>query len=228
MTDDFEAMNDSLEGENEAQVSPWDEVTDSELAAAQAAEESYSLEDGKKRLNRGAIIFMASCLLCVGVFYLFHLKQKPQKATANEQEVEAKVNKALTKLVDKKEQAKTRKLFEDTEEMVQAFYEYPTKQQVALKELQRNPFSMMLAKDDQATNVDDAKKRLEKLRAELAKQAGELNLKSVAQGPRGAICQIGENFYNVGEKVSDTFVIKSICKESVVLAAHDMEFVLQM
>ena len=78
MTDDFEARNDSLEDENEAQVSSWDEMTDSELASAQAAEESYSLENGKKRLNRGTIIFMVSCLICVGVFYLFHLKQKPQ------------------------------------------------------------------------------------------------------------------------------------------------------
>ena len=104
MTEEFETRNDSLANENEDPSSSWEDVTDSEMASAQAAEESYSLEDGKKRLNRGTIIFMASCLLCVGVFYLFHLRQKPKQATANQQEVEAKVNQALSKLVDEKEQ----------------------------------------------------------------------------------------------------------------------------
>ena len=160
---------------------------------------------------------------------MFHLKQKPQKASAQQQEVEAKLDKALTKLVDKKEQDKSRKLFEDTEEMVQAFYEYPTKQQVALKELQRNPFSSMLAKDDEATDVDDAKERREKLRAELTKKVGELQLQSVLQGPRGAQCLINGNVYGEGEKVANTsFVIKSISGGKVVLVAHEMDFALQM
>jgi len=229
MTDDFEPTNDSLEGEEEVQGSSWDDVSDSEMAAAQTAEESYALEGGKKRLNRGAIIFMASCVICVGVFYLFHLKQKPQEASAQQQEVEAKLDKALSKLVDKKEQEKSRKLFEDTEEMVQAFYEYPTKQQVALKELQRNPFSSMLAKDDEATDVDDAKERQEKLRAELTKKVGELKLQSVLQGPRGAQCLINGGVYGEGEKVENTsFVIKSISNGKVVLTAHEMYFTLQM
>jgi hypothetical protein len=228
MTEEFETRNDSFENENEDQSPSWQDATDSEMASAQVAEESYSLEDGKKRLNRGTIIFMASCLLCVGVFYLFHLRQKPKQATANQQEVEAKVNQALSKLVDEKEQEKSRKMFEDTEEMVQAFYEYPTKQQVALKELQRNPFSLTLTNDEQATDEDDAKKRLEKLRAELTKHVGTLTLQSVLRGPRGSQCLINGEVYSEGEKVNDTFVIKSISNESVVVVAQKIEFVLQM
>jgi hypothetical protein len=228
MTNDYEPTNDSLEGEEEVQGSSWDDVSDSEMAAARTAEESYALEGGKKRLNRGAIIFMASCVICIGGFYLFHLKQKPQKASAQQQEVEEKLDKALNKLVDKKEQEKSRKLFEDTEEMVQAFYEYPAKQQVALKELQRNPFSSMLAKDDEATDVDDAKERQEKLRVELTKKVGGLQLQSVLQGPRGAQCLINGDVYGEGEKVAETFVIKSISEGKVVLVAQEMDFTLQM
>lgn len=228
MTDDFEPTNDSLEGENEAQTSTWDDASDSEMAAARTAEESYSLEGGKKRLNRGAIIFMASCVICVGGFYLFHLKQKPKKASTQQQEAEAKLDKALTKLVDQKEQEKSRKLFEDTEEMVQVFYEYPTKQQVALKELQRNPFSSMLAKDDKAKDVDEAKERREKLRAELTKKAGELQLQSILQGPRGFQCLINGEVYGEGEKIAGAFVIKSISEGRVVLTAQDMDFTLKM
>jgi len=228
MTDDFEPTNDSLEGENKAQASPWDDASDSEMASARTAEESYSLEGGKKRLNRGAIIFMASCVICVGGFYLFHLKQKPQNASAQQQEDEANVDKAFSKLLNEKEKEKSRKVFEDTEEMVQAFYEYPTKQQVALKELQRNPFSSMLAKDDKATDVDDAKERREKLHAELTKKVGGLQLQSVLQGPRGFQCLINGEVYGEGEKIADTFVIKSISEGRVVLVAQEMDFTLQM
>ena len=211
MSDDFEPTNDSLEGEEEVQGTSWDDASDSEMAAARSAEESYSLEGGKKRLN-----------------YLFHLKQKPQKASAQQQEDEAKVDKAFSKLLNEKEKEKSRKVFEDTEEMVQAFYEYPTKQQVALKELQRNPFSSMLAKDDKATDVDDAKERREKLKAELSKRAGELQLQSVLQGPRGFQCLINGEVYGEGEKIAGIFVIKSISEGGVVLAAEDMNFTLQM
>ena len=121
MSDDFEPTNDSLEGEEEVQGTSWDDASDSEMAAARSAEESYSLEGGKKRLNRGAIIFMASCVICVGGFYLFHLKQKPQKASAQQQEDEAKVDKAFSKLLNEKEKEKSRKVFEDTEEMESVF-----------------------------------------------------------------------------------------------------------
>lgn len=225
MTDTFEPKNNSLEGEEEVQGSSWDDATDSEMASAQTAEESYSVGGGKKRLNRGAIIFIASCVICVGGLYLLHLKQKPKKASAQQQQDEAKLDKALNKLVNTKEKEKSRKLFEDTEEMVQAFYEYPTKQQVALKELHRNPFSSMLANDDRAMNIGDAKERKEKQRSELTKKMKDLQLQSVLQGPRGFLCLINGNSYVEGQTVENTsFVIKSISDGKVVLTSHDMEF----
>jgi hypothetical protein len=156
------------------------------------------------------------------------LKLKSQKASVQQQDAEAKIDKALSKLVDKKEQKKSRKVSEDTEKMIQAFYAYQTKQQVPLKDLKRNPFSLALPKDDKAKDVDEAKKQRDKLQVELSKKLGELKLKSVLQGPRGAQCLINGEIYGEGEKVADTFVIKSISKEKVVLAAHNMDFILQM
>lgn len=229
MADEFEPTNDSLEDERERQGSSWDDATDSEMASAKTAEEGYSLESGKKSLNRGAILFIASCVICVGGLYLFHLRQKPQEASAQQQEDEAKLDSALNKLIDKKEKEKSRKLFKDTEEMVQAFYEYPAKQQVALKELQRNPFSSMLANDEKAVTIDDAKERREQLRSELAKKVKDLRLQSVLQGPRGFLCSINGTSYVEGQKVENTsFVIKSISDEKVILTASDMEFSLEM
>ncbi|KPK77216.1 MAG: hypothetical protein AMJ79_04015 [Phycisphaerae bacterium SM23_30] len=205
----------------------WAEATESELAAAEATEEEYA---GPKRnfLNRGTLIIMASCLAGVAAIYLLGLRQQPQEASADEKTAEAQVDAALAKLMDHKEQTKAQELFKDADEMVQVFYDYPTKQQVALKELQRDPFSRMLAEDTKAKDEEDALKRQEKLRQELRKKAEDLVLQSVLRRAGGSQCMINGRVYREGDEAAGAFVVKAIKDGSVVLTADGMEFEVRM
>ena len=102
------------------------------------------------------MIFVASCLAGVGAIYLLSLRNQPKEASAEIKTAEAEVDAALKKLVDPKEQAKAQELFQNADEMVQVFYDYPTKQQVSVGELQRDPFSRLLADDKQANDEEEA------------------------------------------------------------------------
>jgi len=208
------------------QEQPWDDTSKSEMAAAVTAEESYALPQ-KKALNRGTIVLLASCFLGVGGIFLVGRFQGTQTTSATDKEVEVRVDTALAKLVKEKKPTPAKEVFGDTEEMVQAFYEYPAKQQVSVDELQRNPFSRALAKDEGAGSVDDALKRMENLRKELTKKLQALKLQSVLQGAGVAQCLINGEVYGEGEIV-DIFKVKTIKSEQVLLLANDMEFVLKM
>jgi len=205
----------------------WSEASASEMAAAESAEQQYSVAD-KNNVNRSAVILLITCLMGVGAIYLFGLRNKPKEATAQEQEVEAKVDQVLAKLVDQQKKDETRKMFQDTDNMVQVFYDYPAKQQVEVEELQRNPFSRILAKDEGANDVDEALKRREQLRIELSEKSAKFVLQSVLQGKKGFICQIDGNIYNEGEIIDGVFKIKKVQSESVILTADEMDFVVQM
>ncbi len=210
---------------NEAEQ--WSDVSASEMAAAESAEQQYAVVN-KNNVNRSAVILLITCLMGVGAIYLFGLRNKPKEATAQEQEVEAKVDQVLAKLVNQQKKAEARKLFQDTDNMVRVFYDYPAKQQVEVDQLQRNPFSRILAKDDGANDVDEALKRREQLRTELSGKSAKFVLQSVLQGRKGAKCLIDGNIYSEGETLDGVFKIKKIQSESVILTAEEMDFVVQM
>jgi len=201
----------------------WTDPTESELASAQAAQAEYAGEQ-KGGPNRNTMILLAACVIGVGLTYVFGLRQHPKEATAEEQAVEAQVDKALEKLVDPKQRTKTRQLFEDTETMVQAFYDYPAKQQVAVDDLQRNPFSRLLAEDGKATDLDDAVRRRERLILELRNKASELKLQSVLLSQKSAKCLVNGQIYSEGDRLGESFVIKTIKNNMVVLTAGGTTF----
>ena len=205
----------------------WSPPTDSELVAAETAEADYSVP-GAKRFNRNSVIFALTCLIGIGGVYLYSLRQRPSQASAQVKEVENRVDKALARLVDENQKQQSRALFEDTNEMIKTFYEYPTKQQVALQELQRNPFSRLLAQDEGADNIEDAQRRRDALRRELTAKLEDFKLQSVLQGPRGATCLINGEIYSPGSRLGEDFTVKTIKPNSIVVAGHEMEFTLDM
>ena len=209
--DDFEKNG---EEETASDFQSWEQASGSELASAEAAEEEYA---GPKKnfLNRGALIFVASCLAGVGAIYLLKT-------------AEAEVDATLKRLMDPDEQAKSRELFNNTDEMVRVFYDYPTKQQVAVNDLQRDPFSRLLAEDEEANDEEEARQRREKLRKELVKKSEGLELQSVMKGLRSTQCMISGEVYREGDKVQDTFEVKAINNDHVVLLASGMTFIVKM
>ncbi|MBN2377924.1 MAG: hypothetical protein JXD22_16115 [Sedimentisphaerales bacterium] len=224
--DQYESGTDQGQAYENEQWSGAD-VSASEMAAAESAEQQYRVAN-KNNVNRSAVILLMTCLMGVGAIYLFGLRNKPKEATAQEQEVEAKVDQVLAKLVDQQKKDEARKMFQDTDNMVQVFYDYPAKQQVEVEELQRNPFSRMLAKDEGANDVDEALKRREQLRIELSEKSAKFVLQSVLQGKKGAKCLIDGNIYSEGDLIDSVFKVKKVNNESVILTAEEMDFVVQM
>jgi len=164
----------------------------------------------------------------LGVGAVYTLRHRPTLVSAEQEQVEARLDNALQKLVNKNEQEKAKKVFKDTEEMVQAFYDYPAKQQVAVDELQRDPFSWLLAKDEDATDTDDALERQEQLRKELTKVVEKMQLQSVLQGARGAQCLIDGEVFAQGDTIAERFRVAKISRESVLLTASELQFTLMM
>jgi len=205
----------------------WEQASGSELASAEVAEEEYA---GPKKnfLNRGALIFVASCLAGVGAIYLLSLRNQPKEVSAEIKTAEAEVDATLKRLMDPAEQAKAKELFKNTDEMVQVFYDYPAKQQVAVNDLQRDPFSRLLAEDKEANDEEEARLRQEKLRKELIKMSEGFELQSVMKGMRSSQCMINGEVYREGDMVVDTFEVKSINNDHVVLLASGMTFVVKM
>jgi len=225
MSDD---INNILNGTGQDQAEPtqtWSGASDSELASAEAAESEYQ-GSPKSALNRNTITLFLACLFGLGL--TFGLRQKPQKASAQTQALEAKVDMALAKFVDPQQKEKTKKLFENTEKMVHAFYDYPAKQQVAADELQRNPFSRLMARDEDARNVNDAQQRRQELRLALTEKVGHLSLQSVLRGPNSSKCLINGQVYGQGDTIDTAFTVKSIRDKEVVLLAEGMTFKLLM
>ena len=222
--DDFESNG--VE-ETTSDFQNWEQASGSELASAEAAEEEYA---GPKKnfLNRGALIFVASCLAGVGAIYLLSLRNQPKSVSAEIQSAEAEVDATLKRLMDPAEQARAQELFQNTDEMVKVFYDYPTKQQVAVNDLQRDPFSRLLASDKEANDEAEALQRQEKLRKELIKTSEGLDLQSVMRGLRSSQCLISGNVYREGDVVKGTFEVKTINTDHVVLTASGMTFTLKM
>jgi len=201
----------------------WNAAGPGGFAEGESAEVAYIPETQR---NHTAMILLGICVLCMLGVYMFGLRQRPQEATAQEKALEAEVDTYLAKLVHI-ENGPPQKIFKDTENMVQAFYEYPSKQQVAADDLKKNPFYRYLqeAVDD---NAEKQARNLTQQQKELKRQASLLQLQSVLQGGAGPKCLIDGHIYSLGQTIQNTFNIKAINKENVILMAGDLEFVLEM
>ena len=195
----------------------WNMTSSEETNKTNVADQPY-YEDTQSH-NHTAMILFAFCALCMLGVFLFGLQQKPKEATAQEKEVEAKVETALANLVDKEKQAKTQKLFNDAGEMVQAFYDYPSNQQVALDDLQKNPFLRFSLQENDNSGDEKAMNR-----KQLERKLQQLQLQSVVGGK----CLISGKIFGVDQIVDDTFNIKLINEDNVVLISQGEEFVLRM
>ena len=199
----------------------WDVESQDALAEAAAAAADQACAPVTKSRNNTAMILLGACILgMVGVF-MFSRHQKPPEATAEEKAAEVQVDTALAKLVKMNEKDKGEDLFKNVETMVQTFYDYPSNQQVAADDLQKNPFSRYIIDDDGGQDLSKARAELEK---KLREKFSQLELQTVA----GSICDISGEFVGKGQKVADTFTVKTINTDSVVLIAEDIEFILQM
>lgn len=210
----------------EAGSQDFNDMTQSDLVEAETAEAAYDVKGKTNNIQRSTMIIMVTCLLGVGGIYLFSTKNKPSDQPTVDTEIEAKVDVALAKLQDHQAKAKSQKLFKDSEDMVKTFYEYPAKQQVKLDELQRDPFAREVKDAGPIVESDDVIQA--RLRRKLNEQLVNIKLQSVLQGPSGGRCLINGTVYGLQQIVLDTFTIKDIQDEKVILEAEGLDFELTM
>jgi len=200
----------------------WNAAGSGGFSENEVAEAAYIPETQR---NHTAMILLGICVLCMLGVYMFGLRQRPKEATAQEKALEAEVDTYLAKLVSI-ENGPPQKIFKDTENMVQAFYEYPSKQQVAADDLKKNPFYRYM--DTGNDKAEEQARNLTQQEKELKRQVSLLQLQSVLLGGAGPKCLIDGHIYSLGQTIQSTFNIKAINKENVILMAGNLEFVLQM
>ena len=224
-------MNNDL-NQNEYSAEPTGEAPNWQMAGAESFSEPEGLEPGyataAETRNHTAMILLGICILSMVGVYMIGLRQRPQEATEEEKAVAAQVDTALAKLVDVDHKIKAQKLFKDTENMVTAFYDYPSKQQVPPDYLNKNPFCRFIPEEPGAPE-DDQAKTLAQLRKELDRKASLLDLQSVFYNQtNGSKCLINGKIFAEGQRVEEVFDVKTIKTDRVVLIASDIEYVLQM
>ncbi len=167
--------------------------------------------------SRNTYILLGVCLLAiVGVWFAGfahkHEEQDKKKSSASKLDV------VLARLVGIKNTG-------DSQDLVNAFYELPGAKQVKLDELNKNPFILeqKVEEQDQAPVV----KIIDRQKV-LAAEIQSLRLGSIMQRSNGSICLINGVVYKVGDKVTDSFIIKEIKVDSVILEAEDWECELEM
>lgn len=221
--DTGEAVMDNKEGkigiEQNVDGQDWDVESQDVLAEAVAAD--HACVSSAKSRNNTAMMLLGACVLGMFGVFMFSRHQKPPEVTVEEKAAEAQVDTALAKLVEMNENDKSKDLFKNVDTMVQTFYDYPSNQQVAADDLQKNPFSRYIIDADAGQGSSKARAELEK---ELRKKFNQLKLQTVA----GSKCVISNEVVGEGQEVADTFLVKTISTDSVVLIAEDIEFVLQM
>jgi hypothetical protein len=204
----------------------WAGATPTELAEAETAEGNYGGSSQNRFAQKGTVIIMMACLLGVGAIYFFSFKNQPKEATEKEKEAEVKIDTALARIKSKEEQAKSQALFEKAQEMVETFYTYPAKQQIALKELRRDPF--LLPYGTGGDDGEDLSVLRSRQKSELEAKLQHVKLQSIIQGPQGGKCLVNGEVYSAEDTLLKIFKIKEIGDENVILIANDFEFVLSM
>ena len=174
--------------------------------------------------NHASMILLGICVAAMVAVYLFGAKQRPREASPEQLAAEVQIDIALAKLVGASGKGKDANPLKNTEQMVQAFYEYPGRQQVLLDDLKKNPFSMLALA---AARVDD-KQDQEELETELKNKMSKMKLQSVVTMVSGNKCLIDGEVYSQGQVINDCYKIESINVDNVVLSSNDFKFVLEM
>lgn len=200
------------------------DMSQSDLLEAETAEQTYGSEK-TNRVQKGTVMLMIACVLGVGGIYFFAAHNKTESGPVVDEEAEAKVDLALAKLENSKAES-GQNILKDSEKMVQTFYEYSEKQQVALDDLNRDPFTRAVEAKGPVVESDDVKQA--KMRRILNEKLVDVKLQSILQGPNGGRCLINGEVFSQKQIVRNIFTVKEITNDQVVLEAKGLTFTLKM
>ena len=197
-----------------------------------------SMKGPSKLFSKSSMVIVLVFLIAAGTLYAMRLSQSDSSDGAIS-DVEAKIDTALAKLSqiaamrsdDPIHPQNIDKLFESTEKVIELFNNDPTRLQVSIDNVQKNPF--VLGSEPTTTvpgNVPGtaSDKRVDKRLAQLQKEVAELQLQSVSGGRRPAAIISGEIMAS-GFKIGSFTVGKiSVEHKAVQLVAEGHVFILTM
>jgi hypothetical protein len=156
-------------------------------------------------------------LIGIGVVCLWFMirKSRPQAASAQQADEEAKIESAITRLTGVRAEMATK-----INEIVRKFDEFSDVLQVEVTELSKDPFDaqpyMKDIPEEIPTEVDDAAKAAMLRRRKMQESARQLKLISVMQSDGSSSCMINDAILREGDLVGD-FRITAIGRDFVQL-----------
>jgi hypothetical protein len=192
-------------------------------------------ESGGGLLSHTTLLVVVVAVVATASLYLMRATQGDLSASAELEEIEAKIQTTLTRLNspnllqegDPLLAENLNALLTPTEDMTAIFEHDVRDQQVPIEDVKKDPFSLALGDDSlAAANItgtgDDLGRKLEKYRTELRGYA----LQSIMAGSRN-IAVIGGEFYKQGDTLG-SFRITAIDKFAVYLEAAGAPFELTL
>lgn len=200
------------------------------------------LSPPKKNGVSGMMVLLLAVLVGGGVLWAMRMAGTGDPVASSGSAAEEKIEAALARLgggeAGNDSGAATRHaldaLFRDTDDIIAMFADDPTRNQVGLEELQKNPFRLMLPRrepragepDQPQEPVDEAARQREQRMQQLRREHGNLRLQSVLTG-NPSLAVIGGEVLKVGDRIG-SFEIVAIGSREVRLKAEDETFTLSL
>ncbi len=181
--------------------------------------------ESKKLTQQSVLIGLTVTVVAFGALMLMRVTQKDASAAGVSAETVQFMTELDSRIANMDKMAETdplnpvniKRLFQDTDDIVAAIQDDPTKKQVPLDQVQMNPFTVVNARPNTRVVVDDAAvleaqraTKLQTLYSELAR----IEIQSLVGGSRPAAF-IGGDLYKVGDKLG-SFVIRDIDNRRIV------------
>ncbi|MCX5659850.1 MAG: hypothetical protein NTW19_09030, partial [Planctomycetota bacterium] len=182
------------------------------------------------------VLLLAVLAVAAGSIYLMRLSQTEASTNGASKEVEARIEQAIAKLMNKDAMSESdplaRKnldaLLEKPEQVMSVLNADPSRKQVPLEFVQKNPFMLPTSKVV-AAEVDSpaTPTRSNEVSRKLIAELKDLKLQSVMNGGRTPVALINNQLVQPGQTLG-SFTVKAITGMTVELAADDHTFKLNM
>lgn len=188
------------------------------------------------KLNQSTMLLLVVLLIAGGSIYLMRLSQTEASTNGASKEVEARIEQAIAKLMNKDAMAEndslSRKnidaLLEKPEQVMSVLNADPSRKQVPLEFVQKNPFMLPSGKAVAAeVSEGPAPARTNEISRKIEKELKELKLQSVMNGGRTPVALINNQLVQPGQTLG-SFTVKAITGMTVELAIDDKVFKLNM
>lgn len=185
------------------------------------------------KMSQSTMVLLGVLIVAAGSIYLMRLSQTEASASTASKEVEARIEQAIAKLMNKEAMSENDplhkrnldNLMEEPAAVMSVLNADPTRKQVPLEFVQKNPFTLPSARVTTITSAAPTRTGdpLRKLENELK----DLKLQSVMNGGRTPVALINNQLVQPGQTLG-SFTVKAITGMTVELVAGEHVFKLNM